>query len=105
LNLLIGLAQRTGMVAPASKPVINITSSDVALVPLALVGTNNRVVRAYSTGSPSSIGVGNVTVSSNIGARLEALRRRSSTEQVDGDVNAEICALERAQYPLDGVGG
>lgn len=86
------------MVAPASKPVINITSSGVAIVPLALVGTNNR---SYSpAGSPSSIGgEGNcmVTVSSDIGARLEALRRRSSTEEVDGDVNAEVCVLEGAQ--------
>ena len=85
------------MVAPASKPVINITSSGVAIVPLALMGTNNS---SYSAGSPSSIVVGNGTVSSGIGARLEALRRRSSTEEVDGDVKAEICVLEGAQSIL-----
>ena len=42
LHQLTGLAQRTGMVAPDSKPVITITSSGVQIVPLALVGANNR---------------------------------------------------------------
>ena len=71
------------MVAPASSPVITITNSGVEIVPLALVGANNRT--------------GSGTISSDVGARLAKLRRRSSTEEVDWDVNAGICVLEGAQ--------
>jgi hypothetical protein len=80
------------MVAPASSPVITITNSGVGIVPLALVGANNRT--------------GSGTISSDVGARLAELRRRSSTEEVDWDVNAgkwDLCARGCAECPLEGA--
>ena len=71
------------MVTPVHEPVITITSSGVEVVPLALVGAKNRT----SSG----------TITSEVGEKLSQLRRRSSTEMVDVDIDEGLRALEGAQ--------